>query len=165
MSGISSPRLASTPPLSSAFVPDSRASPVPPATSNKSTGEEAYSIQSMSALIPDISLPINVGLDRESAGKSPAVVWSGAGPGAAGQPSGSYEKRVPGIFQKPQKLQFRAQIMAYRILTRYQPLPSKIALTAGVRAEVGAQEGVSEPGGQAGCVELGEQTAEDRDLE
>ena len=78
--------------------------------------------------------------------------------------SSAFVKRVPGIFQKPQKLQFRAQIMAYRILTRYQPLPSKIALTAGVRAEVGAQEGVSEPGGQAGCVELGVQTAVDRDL-
>jgi len=58
---------------------------------------------------------------------------SGPPPGAPGYSGG---ERPPSNFQNPQLLQLRAQIMAYRMLARHQPLPPQIALAVtGKRAE------------------------------
>ena len=55
-------------------------------------------------------------------------------PGGPGYPPGG--ERQPTNFQNPQLLQLRAQIMAYRMLARHQPLPPQIAMAVtGKRAE------------------------------
>jgi len=60
-------------------------------------------------------------------------------PGGQGGPPG---ERPPTNFQNPQLLQLRAQIMAYRMLARHQPLPPQIAMAVtGKRAEPGGPAG------------------------
>ena len=48
--------------------------------------------------------------------------------GGPGYPPGG--ERPPSNFQNPQLIQFRGQIMAYRMLARHQPLPPLIAMAA-----------------------------------
>ena len=52
----------------------------------------------------------------------------GGPPGGPGYPPGG--ERPPSNFQNPQLIQFRGQIMAYRMLARHQPLPPLIAMAA-----------------------------------
>jgi len=60
----------------------------------------------------------------------PSAPPTGGGPPYAGG------DRPPSNFQNPQLLQLRAQIMAYRMLARHQPLPQQLALAVtGKRAD------------------------------
>ena len=53
---------------------------------------------------------------------------TGAAPsGPEGRPLGNLEDRCSISFQNSQLIQLRAQIMAYRMLVRYQPMPANIA--------------------------------------
>ena len=56
---------------------------------------------------------------------------TGAAPGGPeGSPPSNCEERFTNSFQISQLLQLRAQIMAYRMLVRYQPMPANIAKIA-----------------------------------
>jgi len=92
--------------------------------------------------------------DRDGPGPYPGPGGPPGGPGGppggpGGPPGGGpgYPggERPPSSFQNPQLLQLRAQIMAYRMLARHQPLPPQIALAVtGKRADPASAPG---PGG------------------
>ena len=67
----------------------------------------------------------------------------GGPPGGPGYPPGG--ERPPSNFQNPQLLQLRAQIMAYRMLARHQPLPPQIAMAVTGKRDPGAS-GAPRPG-------------------
>ena len=71
----------------------------------------------------------------------------GGPPGGPGYPPGG--ERPPSNFQNPQLLQLRAQIMAYRMLARHQPLPPQIAMAVTGKREAGAS-GAPRPGAGQG---------------
>ena len=61
-------------------------------------------------------------------GQMPPGTAPGGYPGGPPGPGGP----IPGSLAHTQMLQLRAQIMAYRILTRNQPLPPQIAMAVQV---------------------------------
>merc|ERR1719167_405633 len=86
------------------------------------------------------------GGDRPEGGPPPGPYPPGGppGPGGPGYPPGG--DRPPSNFQNPQLLQLRAQIMAYRMLARHQPLPPQIAMAVTGKREPGAPLGGPRPG-------------------
>merc|ERR550534_3600818 len=80
--------------------------------------------------------------DRLSGG--PSSYPPGGPPPGPGLPPGG--ERPPSNFQNPQLLQLRAQIMAYRMLARHQPLPPQIAMAVTGKREPGAPLGGPRPG-------------------
>ena len=72
---------------------------------------------------------------------------SGMPPPSSMPPPGSDGARGPGGYNScplagPQMVQLRAQIMAYRILARNQPLPPQIASAVQVRNLVHTRQGI-----------------------